>query len=115
MLAQKYRLKKRKDFERVYKQGKGFKQDFLFLKTFENNLKNSRIGIVVSKKIANRAVERNLIKRRLREAVKKRLSEMKPGLDIVIAAKQGISKKTLFQDIEQVLNEILLKTNIIEK
>jgi len=115
MLAQKYRLKKRKDFERVYKQGKGFKQDFLFLKTVENNLENSRIGIVVSKKIASKAVERNLIKRRLREAVKKRLPEMKQGLDIVIVAQAGINKRTLFQDIEQILNKILLKANITEK
>ena len=109
MLPRKHRLKKNKDFDKVFKQGKGFREDFLFLKATENGLENSRIGIVVSPKTAKKAFERNLIKRRIREAVRKRLGEIKPGLDIVIVAQSGISKETSFQTIEKTLDRVLLK------
>jgi len=113
MLPRKYRLKKNKDFERVYKKGKGFRQDFLFLKALANNLANSRIGIVTGKKISKKATERNLIKRRLREAVRKRIPKIKNQLDIIIVALEGVSKETSFETIEQVLDKLLSKAKII--
>jgi len=112
MLSLKHRLKKKKDFEKVYKKGKGFKQDFLFLKAIENDLEDTRVGIVVSTKVAKKAVERNLIKRRLREIIRKRLEEIKPGLDIVIITLKGINKKTSFQTIEETIDKLLLKSKI---
>jgi ribonuclease P protein component len=112
MLVKKHRLKKKKDFEKVYKEGKGFKQDFLFLKAVNNDLEDTRIGIVVSAKIAKKATERNLIKRRLREILRKRLEEIKPGLDIVIITLKGINKETSFQAIEETIDKLLLKTKI---
>ncbi|MEA3453145.1 MAG: ribonuclease P protein component [Patescibacteria group bacterium] len=112
MLPLKHRLKKRKDFERAHKEGKGFKQDFLFLKVIENKLENTRIGIVVSTKIAKKATERNLIKRRIREIMRKRLEEIKPGLDIVIITLKGINKETSFKEIEEVIDKLLLKIEI---
>jgi len=112
MLAKKHRLKKKKDFEKVYKEGKGFKQDFLFLKAMENDLEDTRIGIVVSAKVAKKATERNLIKRRLREILRKKLEEIKPGLDIVIITLKGISKETSFRTIEEAVDKLLLKIEI---
>jgi ribonuclease P protein component len=112
MLAKKYRLKKKKDFAKVYKERKGFKQDFLFLKAVKNDLEDTRIGIVVSTKVAKRAVERNLIKRRLREIVRKKLEEIRPGLDIVIITLRGINRATPFQTIEEVFDKLLLKSKI---
>jgi len=112
MLSSKHRLKKKKDFAKVYKKGKGFKQDFLFLKAVENGLEDTRIGIVVSSKIAKKAVERNLIKRRLREIIRKRIEEIKPGLDIVLITLKGISKETSFQAIEETIDKLLLKLKI---
>ena len=43
MLPKINRLKKQKDFERVYKKGKGYKEDFLFLKIVENGKKLTRL------------------------------------------------------------------------
>ncbi|PWW40240.1 ribonuclease P protein component [Idiomarina loihiensis] len=54
-----------------------------------NELGHPRIGVTVSKKRAKRAVDRNRIKRQIRETF--RLSQHKiPAFDIVIIAKQGI-------------------------
>ena len=54
-----------------------------------NTLENPRIGVTVSKKRAKTAVQRNRIKRRVRETF--RLKQHKiPNFDIVVIAKQGI-------------------------
>ena len=75
MLPKKNRLKNKKDFERVFKQGKGFKEDFLFFKITKNNLKENRFGFIVSLKVSKKAVLRNKVKRRLREIIKKRAGD----------------------------------------
>ncbi|MCX6738225.1 MAG: ribonuclease P protein component [Candidatus Parcubacteria bacterium] len=115
MLPKIHRLRKKKDFERVYKKGKGFRQGFLFLKSLNNDSKISRIGIVVSKKVALRAVVRNLIKRRIRAATKDLISDIEPGQDIVISALTGINKTTDFKKIKETVNDLLLKSGIINK
>lgn len=113
MLAKKNRLKLKKDFEQVFKQGKGFKQNFLFMKVIENGLDETRFGFVVSKKISNKAVIRNKIKRQLREIIRNQINQIKKGLDIVLIVLPGIENKD-FQEIEQTVNKLLKKANTIK-
>ncbi|MDV6328507.1 ribonuclease P protein component [Idiomarina sp. PL1-037] len=54
-----------------------------------NELGHPRIGVTVSKKRAKRAVDRNRIKRQIRETFRLRQHKI-PAFDIVIIAKQGI-------------------------
>ncbi|RUO81027.1 ribonuclease P protein component [Idiomarina tyrosinivorans] len=55
-----------------------------------NGLEHARIGVTISKKRAKRAVDRNRIKRQIRETF--RLKQYKiPAFDIVVIAKQGIT------------------------
>jgi ribonuclease P protein component len=115
MLPKIYRLRKKKDFENVYKKGRSFKQGFLFLKFLNNNSGVSRIGIVVSKKVALRATVRNLIKRRIRAAVKELVPNIKQGQDIVISALSGVDKTTDFRNIKETLEKLLFKAEIINK
>ncbi len=115
MLPSKHRLKKKKDFKRVYEQGKGFKEDFLFLKVAANELGVTRIGIIVGKKVSNKAVERNLVKRRLREVARERLGKMESGLDIVIISLGEAIKKKSFQEIGRVFEGLLIRSRIIKK
>lgn len=113
MLKKKYRLRKTKEFERVYQEGKGVKIGFVALKFVKTELPNSRFGIIVSKKIANKAVKRNKIKRRLREAIRKHLPEIKDGFDIVIFAQPEICDKD-FTQIEECLLKNLKKANLLK-
>lgn len=115
MLSAKYRLKKKKDFERVYKKGQGLRQGFFTLRFKPNNLDNCRFGIVVSKKVANKANERNLIKRRTREAIKGLIRENQPSFDIVLISLPGISKKNSFQEIKENIQELFLKIGLIKQ
>ncbi len=84
MLAPCHRLRKEKDFENVFRKGEKVKGNFVYLKFAPNNLSESRFGIVVSKKVSLKAVERNKIKRKLREAIKELLPFAKTGFDVVL-------------------------------
>jgi len=83
------RLLKHSDFDRVYKQGQRHFSPHLtvfFLRQAEGN---ARIGFTVGRVLGG-AVQRNRIKRRLREAVRVRRSTLTGAVDIVINPKKSV-------------------------
>jgi len=110
MLPQINRLKKKKDFENVFKDGKGFKEDLLYLKIKKNNLDYSRIGFIVGKNFSKKAVERNKIKRRLREIIKERIPDLKKGLDIIIVVMP--KSRNNFQELRETINRLFIKAKL---
>lgn len=113
MLAKINRLKKKKDFERVSKKGRSFKEDFLVLRIVSNNLKINRFGFVVSRKVSKKAFQRNKIKRRLRELIRLKLSKLKKGADVILIACPGLEAKD-FWEIEENINKLFKKAKIIQ-
>lgn len=111
MLPKTNKLKKKKDIERVFKSGKGFKEDFLILKMVKNNLKNSRFAFIVSQKVSKKATLRNKIRRRLSELARRHLPPGRPGMDIVIMALPGLEEKD-FWEIEETVNKLFARTYI---
>lgn len=112
MLSKENRLKKKKDFERVFKKGKGFNEGFLFLKIGKNNLSKSRFAFIISKKTSKKAVDRNRDKRRLREIIRKNISCINPGLDVVLIIQKSTKGKH-FSEIEKTTIEVLKKAKIL--
>lgn len=112
MLPKINRLKRKKEFERVFKEGKGFKEDFLILKLLPNNRNQNRFGIIVSQKISKKATLRNKIRRKIRELIRVRLPKMKKGMDAVLIALPGLEKKD-FWEIEEIINKLFKKAKII--
>lgn len=112
MLAKTYRLKKRKDFESVFKKGERFKEDFLILIKSKNNLNHSRFGFIVGSKVSKRAIVRNKIKRRLRKLVQVRILKIKTGIDVVLIAQPGLENED-FRKIETIIDKIFKKAKII--
>ena len=98
MLPQINRIKKKKDFEAIFKNSKSFKNNLFVLKIKENNLGLNRFGFVISSKVSKRAVIRNKIRRRLSEIVRANLEKIESGLDLVFITLPGIEKKE-FLDI----------------
>lgn len=113
MLSSINRLKHKKDFERVFKKGKGHKEDFLYLKIIKNNLKNSRFGIVVSKKFSSKATTRNKIKRRLRELVRIKIPQIKRGVDGALIVLPDLEKKD-FWELEEIINKLFEKAGLLK-
>ncbi len=113
MLPQNNRLKKKKDFERVFKKGKGFKEDFLALKTAKNDLDDSRFGFVVSQKVSKKATVRNKIKRVLRKIIEQYLPLIKKGNDVLIVTLPGLEIKD-FWEFKEVCDKLLKRANLVK-
>lgn len=112
MLPKANRLTKKKDFDLVFKNGESIKNGFLICKAVKNNLKESRFGFVVSKKISNKATVRNKVKRRLREAVSNVLKDIKKPKDLVVIALPGIEKKE-FLEIQEVMSHSFKRLKLL--
>ncbi|MBY6032624.1 ribonuclease P protein component [Marinobacter daepoensis] len=86
-----HRLLKPSDYSRVF-DGVTLKvphRNFLILAT-PNTLGHARVGLIFSKKNLRLAVQRNRIKRQVRETF--RLQPDLPGLDVIVLGRQGLDK-----------------------
>jgi len=111
----KSRLSRSADFERVYRHGRSAQHRLLVLYRFDRpddirgtaNGGAARIGVTVSRKLGN-AVERNRLKRQLREALQ--ASTVLPeGNDIVAIARPGLAEsidKQGFEWLNGLVNEL---------
>lgn len=108
MLPREKRLTKERDYKRVYQKGSFFSAGFFNVKALKNNLSYSRIGIVVTKKAAPKATDRNKIKRQLR-ALSLKLYQLLPvGFDVVITVSKGVEAPE-FNKLEQALKKVFEK------
>ena len=85
------RLLKHADFERVYKQGRRHFSSHMTVFYLRQAEGNARIGFTVGRVLGG-AVQRNRIKRRLREAVRQQRSILKNTVDVVINPKKSVVK-----------------------
>lgn len=109
MLPQENRLTDDYDFRRVRRLGRVFHTPlFIFSLAPAKKKDTLRFGLVVSTKVDKRAVVRNRIKRLLREAIRQRWGDFKPGVDIVMVAKKEIVGKKC-KEVEEVLAGVLKK------
>lgn len=79
-------LKENYMFRRLYNRGASTANAYLVLYARRNNSSRNRVGITVSGKLGH-AVQRNKIRRRLREIYRLHESEFKPGWDLVVVAR----------------------------
>lgn len=111
MLPKANRLKKTRDIERVFKNGKSQKEGFLLLKFVKNGLNVSRFAFVVGQKISKKAVVRNRIKRRIRDAAKKEILEVRPGFDGAWLALRNPETEEI-KSIKSIVKKLLKKSGI---
>jgi ribonuclease P protein component len=84
------RLSRSRDFDAVYRQGRSVSSRFLVLYWFPHEDPAApRFGFSVPKS-AGGAVERNRIKRQLREVWQERLDRVPPGNDYVLIVRAGL-------------------------
>jgi ribonuclease P protein component len=112
MLSKINRIRKKKDFEIIFKKSKSFKNNLFIFRVMENNLGFSRFGFVTSLKVSKKATVRNKIRRRIAEIIKAQEKNIKTGIDLVIIALPEIEKKE-FSEIKDAMNNGLIKTKCL--
>ena len=110
MLPKNNRLTKKKDFELVFNLGKSVKDGFLLYKVVKGSAQQSRFGFIVSKKISNKAVVRNKVRRRMQKAVGDAFRELAQPVDVVLIALSGIQEKE-FSQVQEKVVKFLNKIN----
>lgn len=94
-------LKKNKDFQTVYLQGKSYANKYLVLYIMENQTEKNRIGISVSKKVGNSVVRHHLT-RLIRESYRLQEECFQRGYDLVVIARQS-AKDVTYKEMESAL------------
>ena len=94
-------LKKNKDFQSVYRNGKSFANKCLVMYIIPNELNKNRLGISVSKKVGNSVVRHHLT-RLIRESYRLQEDMFNSGLDIVVIAR-NTAKDISYHEVESAL------------
>jgi len=106
------RIRKNTEFLQTMK-GKRLSIDGLSLFYRKNGAANFRVGISVSKKLAN-AVKRNRLRRQLRGCITKVLGDRAAGYDLVFMARQGLMGLA-FDQILGVVTQVLRRSPILDQ
>lgn len=108
MLPARNRLRKRRDFERVFNSKSSFSGRFFRLIYSKSDLSFSRLGVVVSSKVSKKAVIRNKIRRRVYVFIKPYIKIINPPLDMAMI----ISKTAVEADIKEFKDDVV---RVLEK
>lgn len=88
MLSSQNRLRKRKDIEMTFRGQSYFCPHFVIRYRKNTHRDTVRCTVIVSNKVARRAVHRNILKRRVREVLRMLIARVQPG-DYAIIARSG--------------------------
>ena len=102
-----------KEVKRVLGRNRQFATAFFLVKFLVNRQKFSRFSILVSAKLDNRATQRNLIRRRAYEAIRRNWDKLNSTTDAILIAKRqiiGISYAEIEKDILNLFDKLEKET-----
>lgn len=112
-MERKHRLTRSIDFKRVRRKGRSHAHPLAVLICMGNELAVTRLGVSAAKSIGN-AVQRNRAKRRLREALRSRLSEIESGWDVLVIARPEAVDAD-WSLLRSAVNELLRRSGLLRE
>ena len=103
-------LKKNHEFKRLYNKGKSAASQCAVVYCRRNGRAENRLGVTVSTKLGG-AVQRNRIRRRLKEIYRLNEKNLSPGYDIVIVARMK-SRFIGYRELESGILPLFKKLNL---
>src|SRR5712691_10602227 len=94
MLPRELRLRENRCFQSVYRRGRSWSNRLLVIHALPRPELEKRFGFAVGKKVGG-AVQRNRVRRLLREACRALAPQVPWGVDVVIAGRVGAAEASL--------------------
>ena len=128
-MQRKFRLTRSEDFKRVRRSGKSYAHPLVVLIVQVHDKRSSpvdkrstpqngstdqqrlKVGVAAGRTVGT-AVYRNRAKRLLREAIRPLLTNITPGLDLILIARPGLTTATL-EETRQALLNLLQRARIL--
>jgi ribonuclease P protein component len=108
-------IKKNYEFKRFFSKGNVYRGKFIYMYIHKSNRNINKLGIAVSKKVG-KAVQRNHIKRLIRENYKIYEEKINNYFNIVIIVKNNLNiKEVTYYDINSDFYYILKKAGMIDE
>ena len=113
MLAKAQRLRRSREVARLLKRGQAVSNQFFTLKFLFQPAQPSQATVIISTKVAKKAVRRNRLRRQLQAALQKNWSQLKPGVALVIIAKAESLTLNDFWQLNQVVRELMRQAHLL--
>ena len=114
-MAQVSTLRRQRDFERLFQSGKRYYDNILTTVVRRRpESDQARVAFIVGKRVDKRAVVRNRIKRRLREAWRRQVPELPISADVAFVA-QSASVDASFWELTAVMKAHLAQAGLLQE
>jgi len=113
MLSKINRLSSNREFQNIYRKGRSNTSPYFSVTVLPNRLGINRFGIVVSKKVAKKAVDRNRIKRQSREIIANLNKNVRNKQYDIIVSVRNNALNAKYDTLKSDLETLLQKSNAI--
>ncbi len=109
-MERRYRLTGPKDFQRVRRTGTSYSHPLFVAVVCANDLPAVRIGVSASRNLGG-AIRRNRAKRRLREAFRPFMADIRGGWDLLVIARPALLDAE-WPDVQAAVRSVLKRSGL---
>jgi ribonuclease P protein component len=106
------RLRRTADFGRLRVEGRRFSHQLLTVSVLSNDLPHNRYGFVISRRVG-KAVQRNRLRRQLREVIRAVHRDLQFGYDVVFVARPALARQP-FDHIRRIILQLLVEAGLLD-